>query len=208
MPAAGATRHRRVESRRAQAVAARPAAARVTAVAITARTKMLRKHGAGRVFLANIAWEIPMPFSKPLPSASPQSRNRALHLIDQHIVSAPTLKSDNLQPPRRTIQAAVSRLMAEAVAFSAHAASAAPGVPIAIVSWLIPEILAGCAAYGRAMYSFFPLDDEGVDCGDPVPPASHPVRAPRPRPVLSVVSGTAERGVERDEAARRDSRWE
>jgi hypothetical protein len=160
-----------------------------------------------------------MPFAKPLPSASSLSRVRALRLIDQHIASERTSKPDDLsqtsllpfprqRAPRRTIRGAVSRLMAEVVAFSAHAGSAFPSVPIAILSWLMAEFLVGCAGYAQAMYPIFPLEDEEVDRNDPIAPAaSHPGIALRARPGLTLVSATAERGVERDEAVGQDRRW-
>jgi len=112
-----------------------------------------------------------MPFAKPLPSASSSSRIRALRLIDHDIASERASKSDDLsqtsllsfprqKAPRRTIRWAVSRLMAEVIAFSAHAGSALPSVPIAILSWLIAEFFAGCAAYAQAMYPNFPLEHD------------------------------------------------
>jgi uncharacterized protein YjiS (DUF1127 family) len=173
---------------------------------------MLRKHHAGRISLANIASEISMPFANSLSDAPWSSRIRALRLIGRHIASEPTPESDDesetsllpfprQEPPRWTIRAAVSRLVAEAVAFSVHAGSVLPGVPIAIVSWLLAEFFAGCAAYAQAMYPVFPLEDDGVDRGDPLPPvASHPRPASRERPILRLVPTMVERGIERDGA--------
>ena len=209
MSAACATRDRNAKPRRLQVAAARSAVARVTAVAITARSGMLRKHHAGRVSLVNIASEISMPFAKSLPDAPWSSPVRASRLIGQHIASEPKPESDNesetsllpfprQEPPRRTIRAAVSRLMTEIVAFSVHAGSVLPSVPIAIVSWLLAEFFAGCAAYAQAMYPVFPLEDDGVDRGDPLPPAaSYPRPASPGRPILRLVPTMVERGIER-----------
>jgi uncharacterized protein YjiS (DUF1127 family) len=173
---------------------------------------MLRKHHAGRISLANIASEISMPFANSLSDAPWSSRVRALRLIGQHISSEPTPESDDesetsllplprQEPPRRTIRAAVSGLMAKTVAFSVHAGSVLPSVPIAIVSWLLAEFFAGCAAYAQAMYPFVPLEDDGVDRGNPLPAAaSHPRPASRGRPILRLVPTMVERGIERDRA--------
>jgi uncharacterized protein YjiS (DUF1127 family) len=215
MPAAHARRQRNAKLRQqlggSLAVAAGPATAVVTAVAITARPKMLWKHGVGRISHTNIPWEISMPFANSLPDAPRSSRVRALRLVEQHIASGPASKSDDefetsllpfprQEPPRRTVQGAVRRLMAETVAFSVHAGNVVPTVPIAIVSWLIAEFFAGCAAYAQAMYPVFPPEDD-VDRGDLVPPvASHPGHASRRRPVLRLVPATAERGSEKDGA--------
>jgi uncharacterized protein YjiS (DUF1127 family) len=171
---------------------------------------MLWKYGVGRISPTNIPWEISMPFTKSLPGAPRSSRVRAFRLVDQDIASGPASESGDefetsllpfprQEPPRRTVRGAVSRLMAETVAFSVHAGSVVPNVPIAIISWLIAEFFAGCAAYAQAMYPVFPPEDD-IDRGDSVrPAASHPGRA-RGRPVLRLVPATAERGSERDGA--------
>jgi hypothetical protein len=93
------------------------------------------------------------------------------------------------------------------VARAASAGGALPNVAIAVVSWLISEFFAGCAAYAEAMYPMRPLEHDDAHRKDPVPPvASRPAGVPRP--ILRVVSGTAGRGAERFEAARQDSRRE
>ena len=202
MRAAYATRSWIVTPRRLAAVVAKPA---VTAVAIKARAKMLRKHGAGRVSLVITDWEISMPFAKSLPAASSSSRIRALRLIDQHIASGRTHGSDDKfetslprAPEQGTSPGALSRLKAEAVALVAHAGSAVPNAPIAILSWLIAEFCAGCAAYAQAMYPIVPPEDD-VDRGDNVSTAASRLgNRPRTRTVLTLVRATAERGFDGD----------
>ena len=147
-----------------------------------------------------------MPFAKSLPSAS--SPTRALRLIDPHIASERTRCSDDKsetslprvprqEPSQGTSPGALSRLKAETVALAVHAGGAVPNAPIAIVSWLIAEFCAGCAAYAQAMYPIVPLEDDPVDFGDNVPTAACHL-GNRPRTVLALVRVTAERGFDAD----------
>jgi hypothetical protein len=149
-----------------------------------------------------------MPFAKSLPAATSSSRIRALRLIDRHIER--TRGSDDKsetavpgiaeqQPPQRTSPGALSRLKAEAVALASHAGRAVPNDPIAILSWLIAEFWAGCAAYAQAVYPIMPPEDDPVDHADEVTTApSHLGNKPPTRTVLTLVRATAERGFDAD----------
>jgi uncharacterized protein YjiS (DUF1127 family) len=184
---------------RSRLVAMNVAANRVTAVAIKVRGGTLWKHGTGRVSLTNTAWEISMPFSKPLPCVPSSSRGPAPRPTDRYIALAPTRRSgdeaqETLLPfprqasPQRRIWVAASRFIAEGAARSAHAMHALPNLPIVIVSWLVAEFFAGCAAYAQALYPIFPLEDDAADpCGRVAPAAAGQGNAPRSRPVLSLV---------------------
>jgi hypothetical protein len=64
--------------------------------------------------------------------------------------------------------------------FAGHA-GVLPSLAIAIVSWIVAETLAGCAAYARAMYPALALDD----LADPVGPKPSEPRQFEPRPPVS-----------------------
>jgi uncharacterized protein YjiS (DUF1127 family) len=83
--------------------------------------------------------------------------------------------------------------MAEIGAFMASVGHAFPNLPIAILSWLISEFFAGCAAYAEAMYPVFPPVDDPINRCDPVPPAAPPSSNPpsRARPGLKLVPATS-----------------
>ncbi|MBV8919241.1 hypothetical protein [Bradyrhizobium sp.] len=128
----------------------------------------------------------------------------------------------------------MSRLMAEAGALMVHVAGALPNAPIAIVSWLVAEFCAGCAAYALAMYPTFPLEDHDIERRDgdgvvpfrapdkpgqarsqtePAPP-SEPARAGRARWSDSCAAPSSKAGAtsicrgDAGAAVRRESRWE
>jgi hypothetical protein len=80
--------------------------------------------------------------------------------------------------PRRAIPAAVSALMARAVAgFAACADVAFPNFMLAVMSWTMAQALAGCAAYAQAMYPGFVDHGEQIDCRDPEPGAPKDIAA-------------------------------
>jgi uncharacterized protein YjiS (DUF1127 family) len=71
--------------------------------------------------------------------------------------------------PRRSTVAAASQPTAKTVArFAACAEVAFPNFLLAVVSWTFAQALAGCAAYGEAMYPGFVGMAEPVDQRDPV----------------------------------------
>jgi uncharacterized protein YjiS (DUF1127 family) len=134
-----------------------------------------------------------------LPPASAPSRLIASRRIDRHAISERAPESETAlipfprhAPPRRKAPAVMSRLMAEIVALMASVGHGFPNLPIAILSWLIAEFFAGCAAYAEAMYPISPLVDDPVDRGDPVQPAAPPLlnRPSRARPSLTLVPAT------------------
>jgi len=71
--------------------------------------------------------------------------------------------------PRRSTVAAASQPIAKTVAgFAACAEIAFPNFLLAVVSWTFAQALAGCAAYGEAMYPGLVGVGEPVDQRDPV----------------------------------------
>ena len=71
--------------------------------------------------------------------------------------------------PRRSTVASAARFMVKAAAgFAACAAVAFPNFLLTVVSWTFAQALAGCAAYGEAMYPGFVGTGEPVDQRDPV----------------------------------------
>ena len=149
-----------------------------------------------------------MPFAKPLPFVPASSRRSAVRPPDQHIASQPMPETGNKartsllrfprqKSPRRTIATAVSRLMAEAGALVVHVAGALPNAPIAIVSWLVAEFCAGCAAYALAMYPIFPLEDHDSE-GRDGPPTAVSGQAPQARTAVDPAPATAARGRDGD----------
>ncbi|WP_024519181.1 hypothetical protein [Bradyrhizobium sp. Tv2a-2] len=96
--------------------------------------------------------------------------------------------------------------------FAGHA-GALPSLAIAIVSWIVAETLAGCAAYARAMYPALALDDladpVGPKLSEPKPSEPRPSE-PRPpvsgrpknaRPTLRVISSGNPDGTGRTKAS-------
>jgi len=70
---------------------------------------------------------------------------------------------------RRSTVAAAARFMVKAAAgFAACAEVAVPNFLLTVVSWTFAQALAGCAAYGEAMYPGFVGVGEPMDCRDPV----------------------------------------
>jgi uncharacterized protein YjiS (DUF1127 family) len=116
-----------------------------------------------------------MQFEKQLsngrsPFALARRRNKAsrdsIHLTTE-ISALPASSADDA--PRRSAVAAVSQLMVKTVAgFAACAEVAFPNVLLAVGSWIFAQALAGCAAYGEAMYPGLVGVGEPVDQRDPV----------------------------------------
>ena len=115
-----------------------------------------------------------MQFEKQLsdgrsPFALVRRRNEAsrdsIHLTTE-ISALPASSEDDA--PRRSTVAAASQLRVKTVAgFAARAAVAFPNFLLAVVSWTFAQALAGCAAYGEAMYPGFVGVGEPVDQRDP-----------------------------------------
>ena len=116
-----------------------------------------------------------MQFEKQLsggrsPFALARRRNKAsrdsIHLTTE-ISALPASSEDDA--PRHSTVAVASQLIVKTVAgFAACAAVAFPNFLLAVVSWTFAQALAGCAAYGEAMYPGLVGVGEPVDQRDPV----------------------------------------
>lgn len=97
-------------------------------------------------------------------------------------------------PPRDSWRVAASRVsgtVAHLVTqLSIEAAVAFPNVVLAVLSWVISEFLAGCAAYGQALYCVPTALEDRSDVRDPEP---RPPSAGRHamQPYLVLISGHA-----------------
>jgi uncharacterized protein YjiS (DUF1127 family) len=90
----------------------------------------------------------------------------SIHLTTE-ISALPASSEDDA--PRRSTVAAASQPIAKTVAgFAACAEIAFPNFLLAVVSWIFAQALAGCAAYGEAMYPGLVGVGEPVDQSDPV----------------------------------------
>jgi uncharacterized protein YjiS (DUF1127 family) len=93
--------------------------------------------------------------------------NRDSSHLTTEISALPAPSEDDA--PRRSTVAAASQLMVKTAAgFAACAEIAFPNFLLAVVSWTFAQALAGCAAYGEAMYPGFVGMGELVDRRDPV----------------------------------------
>ena len=70
--------------------------------------------------------------------------------------------------PRRSTVAASQLIVKTAAGFAASAEIAFPAFLLAVASWIFAQALAGCAAYGEAMYPGLVGVGEPVDQRDPV----------------------------------------
>jgi len=83
-------------------------------------------------------------------------------------ISALPASSENDAPRRSTVAAAPQLIVKTVAGFAACAAVAFPNFLLAVVSWTFAQALAGCAAYGEAMYPGLVGVGEPVDQRDPV----------------------------------------
>jgi uncharacterized protein YjiS (DUF1127 family) len=153
----------------------REATRRVTTVALIFNAGILRQHTQGKASRANRFREKSMQYEKQLsgrrsPFALARRRNKAsrdsIHLTTE-ISALPASSEDDA--PRRSTVAAASQPIAKTVAgFAACAEVAFPNFLLAVVSWTFAQALAGCAAYGEAMYPGLVGVGEPVDQRDPV----------------------------------------
>jgi uncharacterized protein YjiS (DUF1127 family) len=152
----------------------REAARRITTVALIFNTGILRQHTQGKVSRANRFREKSMQFEKQLSGgrssfALARRGNKAsrdsIHLTTE-ISALPASEDD---APRRSTVAGASQMLVMTVAgFAACAEVASPNFLLAVVSWIFAQALAGCAAYGEAMYPGLVGAGEPVDQRDPV----------------------------------------
>ena len=97
-------------------------------------------------------------------------RNRAsrdsIHLTTE--ISALPVSSEDDAPRRSTVAAAAQPIAKTVAGFAACAEVAFPNFLLAVVSWTFAQVLAGCAAYGEAMYPGLVGVGEPIDHRDPV----------------------------------------
>jgi uncharacterized protein YjiS (DUF1127 family) len=184
----------------------RKAARRITTVALIFNTGILRQHTQGRVSRANRFREKSMQFENQLyggrsPFALARRRNKAsrdsIHLTTE--ISALPASSEDDAPRRSTVAAASQLMVKTVVGFAACAEVAFPNFLLAVVSWIFAQALAGCAAYGEAMYPGLVGAGEPVDQRDPVrgTPSEHgnPTQLPSRTSGLSEISPIANDGI-------------
>lgn len=152
-----------------------------------------------------------MPFakhvSKELSCHHPHSQIRLPRQINRSAApdcpsncDRPLLTSSQEDRSQPAILESMPRLMVEGAArFAEHAGTAFPNLMIAIISWTVAEFLAGCAAYGKAMYPAPLMADECVVSGVAVPTAcSTPAILPQKgkgKPSLIVIAGNGNRSI-------------
>jgi hypothetical protein len=83
-------------------------------------------------------------------------------------ISALPASSGDDALPRSTVAAAARLMVKAAAGFAARAGVAFPNFLLTVVSWTFAQALAGCAAYGEAIYPGFVGVGEPVDQRDPV----------------------------------------
>jgi hypothetical protein len=160
---------------------------------------MLPKHANGKISHVALFWELTMPLGKLFfrgrsrfahaspyaaaeADAAPAEQSRILHLqfgargIDLGRISGLQASADGPQRvssqarPLRAILAAGSGLMLKAMAWCGACADLAfANFPIGIMSWIVAQAFAGCAAYAEAMYptAAYAVDNDDADRRDP-----------------------------------------
>jgi hypothetical protein len=153
----------------------REAARRITTVALIVNTGILRQHTQGKVSRANRFRDKSMQFEKQLsggrsPFALARRRNKAsrdsIHLTTE--ISALPASSEDDAPRRSTVAAASQRIVRTVAGFAACAETVFPNFLFVVVSWAFAQVLAGCAAYGEAMYPGLVGVGEPEDQRDPL----------------------------------------
>jgi uncharacterized protein YjiS (DUF1127 family) len=168
-------------------------AARTTTVAIIRRAGIVRKHGRDRISWTNLNWETSMPIAEQLRHPRSQSSLPALLAATRRPPPAQSL--DRRQalscPPHQeaswwAVAARASRTTGEiATRFAICAGIAFPNLSLAILSRATAEFLAGCAAYGQALYCTPMMVDDHLESRDPEPaPAFSRDRAKKPLLIL------------------------
>ncbi|WP_024508299.1 DUF1127 domain-containing protein [Bradyrhizobium sp. ARR65] len=153
-----------------------------------------------------------MPFSKQLSSrqlsvVQAESQTQEIRRIGRHPIPIRPFDDDRRaiarqDIARRDIPPAVLRFTFEAFArLGAGAGTTFPNVLLGIVTCVIGEFLAGCAAYGEAMYMVPVPAEDDAKAANPLTSALPRAcgSAASPRPKLRVIAGTAAPGVESHE---------
>jgi uncharacterized protein YjiS (DUF1127 family) len=131
-----------------------PVTRRVTTVALSPPRGIFRKHGRARNSQANISWEKSMHTSTQLSDRRLRSAReiarRPVHDLHGRAIVIPYAREG--APGRENEANAWTRSIKAVSAFSHFATEAVPNLVLAIVSLMITEAMAGCAAYAEAMY--------------------------------------------------------
>ena len=161
------------------------AARRVTIVALISSAGMLRQHTQGRISRAKSFRERSMQFEKQFHGGrSPfvlTGHGDEANRYSTEISALPASSEDSA--PRRSTVAAAARFMVKA-------AASAEDFLLTVVSWTFAQALAGCAAYGEAMYPGFVGAGEPVDQRDPA--RGTPSEHGNPNQLQSRTSGLSE----------------
>jgi hypothetical protein len=160
---------------------------RITIVTRMPSAGMLPKHADGNVSHVSLFWETSMPLGKTFFRSRPQFAN------DHRYSTAETDAAPAL--PRRTIFAAGADLMLKAAARCGVCADLAfANFPIAIVSWIVTQFFAGCAAYAEAMYpsiAYLPENETAERSRSESPACGKSGRSPGLAPNLRELSSFA-----------------
>jgi len=105
-------------------------------------------------------------------------------------ISALPVSSEDDATRRSTVAAAARFIVKAAAGFAACAEVAVPNFLLTAVSWTFAQALAGCAAYGEAMYPGFVSVGEPVDQRDPA--RGTPSEHGNPNQLQSRTSGLSE----------------
>jgi uncharacterized protein YjiS (DUF1127 family) len=175
-------------------------AGRITAVVINPERGIFRKHARVRFSPASTTWEISMTYAKhdrrptalirparrlvPQPGRDPRASHGGL----------PMLSPARDATPLRPAPAAWSSLATRAATLCCCAGNALPSLLLAMLSWAITEVLAGCAAYAEAMYPI-PVPAAAEASGQAPPPL-------RAKPALNLVSAQMHGGATRGRPVR------
>ena len=183
--------HRQMNARRVPRCAplsisgTKEAARRVTIVALISSAGMLRQHTQGRISRAKSFRERSMQFEKQFHGGrSPfvlTGHGDEANRYSTEISALPASSEDSA--PRRSTVAAAARFMVKA-------AACAEDFLLTVVSWTFAQALAGCAAYGEAMYPGFVGAGEPVDQRDPA--RGTPSEHGNPNQLQSRTSGLSE----------------
>ena len=141
-------------------------ARRITTVALIFNAGILQQHTQGRVSRANKFRERSMQFEKQFhggrsPFVLTGNGDEASRYSKE--ISALPASSEECAPRRSTVASAARFMVKAAAGFAA----CAKDFLLTVASWTFAQALAGCAAYGEAMYPGFVGVGEPVDQRDP-----------------------------------------
>ena len=165
----------------------------ITTVTSISSAGMLPKHAHGRFSPTTTPGEKSMPVAKHLSYARSRSRVARSRRIDRHSFAHSCVHHDETPLPR---QAPSSRPATAVVSVASRSifknvvqfAESAGGILLAIASWIVAEILAGCFAYAMAMHGILEATDDHGEPGDPMPSVPPDVPENSSRSALRVVA--------------------